>query len=80
MVDTFEAKVIQDFARDIAVKLNEAAVIARMADGFGQQGLPDRAFKTLLGVETLIHDASILLNATSVVRRREHGDGGDMSD
>ncbi len=80
MADSFEAKVIQDFARDIAAKLNEAAVIARMADGFGQQGLPDRAFETLLGVETLIHDASILLNATSVVRRREHGGDGEPLD
>ena len=35
----FEAKIIQDFTRDIAGRLNEAALLARTADGFGKQGL-----------------------------------------
>ena len=44
MANEFEAKIIQDFARDIASKLNEAATIARTADEFGKQGLADRLF------------------------------------
>ena len=71
MANEFEAKIIQDFARDIASRLGEAAIIARTADGLGKQGLAERAFQSLLEIEPLLHDASILLNATSVVRRRD---------
>ena len=71
MASEREARIIHNFAEDIAQKLDEAAIIARTASGFGAQGLPERAFRTLLDIETLNHDASILLNATSVVRRRE---------
>jgi hypothetical protein len=71
MADDIDEKIIQDFAREIARKLNEAAIIARTADGFGKQGLAERAFQSLLDIEPLIHEASILLNATSVVRRRD---------
>ena len=71
MANELEARIIHDFADDIAGKLKEAAIIAQTASGLGAQGLPERAFQTLLDIETLIHDASILLNATSVVRRRE---------
>jgi hypothetical protein len=66
-----DTKIIQSFAEDIAARLNEAAIIARMAEGFGKQGLAERAFQSLLEIEPLIHEASILLNATSVVRRRD---------
>ena len=71
MASELEAKIIHDFAQHIASNLNEAAIIARTASGFGDQGLTDRAFKTLLDVEPLVHEASILLNAASVVRRRD---------
>ena len=71
MTSEFEARIIHDFAEDIAGKLKEAAIIAQTASGLGAQGLPGRAFQTLLDVETLIHDAATLLNATSVVRRRD---------
>ena len=71
MANEIEDKIIQDFARDIVRKLDEAAIIARTADGLGRQGLAQRAFQSLLGIETLLHDAQTLLNATSVVRRRE---------
>ena len=67
-----DAKIIQDFARDIAERLNEAAIIAGTADGLGKQGLAERAFQSLLEVEPLIHEAQTLINATSVVRRREN--------
>lgn len=71
MTRELEARIIHDFAEEIAGKLKEAAIIAQTASGFGAQGLPDRAFRTLLDIETLIHDAATLLNATSVVRRRD---------
>ena len=71
MASELEARIIGDFAEDIASKLGEAAIIARTASGLSGQGLPERAFRTLLDIETLIHDAATLLNATSVVRRRE---------
>lgn len=48
MAEAIEARIILDVARDIAGKLNEAAIIARTADGFGKQGLAERAFQSLL--------------------------------
>ena len=71
MANELEDKIIQDFARDIASRLGEAAIIARTADEFGRQGLAERAFQSLLDLEPLLHDAKTLLVATSVVRRRE---------
>ena len=71
MASELEAKIIHDFAQHIAIKLNEAVILARTARGLGEQGLTERAFQSLLDVEPLIHEASILLNATSVVRRRD---------
>ena len=71
MANEFEAKIIHDFAQDIARKLGQAAVLARTADDYGKQGLVERAFHSPLEIEPLIHEASILLNASSVVRRRE---------
>lgn len=70
MPNEFEAKIIQDFTRDIAGRLDEAALIARNADGFGKQGLAERAFHSLLDVEPLLHEARTLLNAASLVYRR----------
>ena len=69
---------MQNFANDIAIRLNEAVIIAKMADGFGKQGLTERAFQSLLEIDPLIHKASILLNATSVVRRRSKERGIDL--
>ena len=67
----FEAKIIQDFTRDIAGRLNEAALLARTAEGFSKQGLAERAFSSLLDIEPLLHEVRALFNATTVVRRRE---------
>lgn len=75
MANEFDARIIQDFAHDIALRLDEAAIIAKTADGFGKQGLTERAFQSLLEIEPLIHEASVLLNATSVVRRRDRERG-----
>ena len=54
MTDDIDAKIIQSFAADIAGRLNEASVIARTADGFGKQGLTERALRSLLEIEPLI--------------------------
>ena len=72
MANEFEAKIIQDFTCDIADRLNEAALLARAAESFGKQGLAERSFQSLLDIEPLLQEASTLLNATSLVRRREH--------
>ena len=72
MANEFEDKIVRDFMADIVRKLDEAAIIARTAYGLGKQGLAQRAFTSLLGIETLLHDARTLVNATSVVPRREH--------
>ena len=71
MTSEFEAKIIQDFTRDIAGRLNEAALLARTADGYNRQGLAERAFSSLLDIEPLLHEVTSLINATPVVRRRE---------
>ena len=51
VANDFEVRIIQDFARDIAGRLNEAVIIAEMADDFGKQGLTERAFQSLLEIE-----------------------------
>lgn len=71
MHEDADDQIVQTFARDIAGRLNEAAILARTADGFGKDGLIERAFQSLLEVEPLIHEASVLLNAAAVVRRRD---------
>ena len=69
-MSAFEAKIIQDFTRDIAGRLNEAALLARTADTYNGQGLEERAFSALLDIEPLLHEVTSLINATSVVHRR----------
>ena len=79
MADEIEGKIIQRFAADVAGRLNEAAVIARMADDFGKQGLTERAFQSLLEIEPLMHETLALVQASSVVRRRDRERIADMS-
>ena len=64
---------IQEFTQAVSAKLTEAAAIARTASVLGAEGLSERAFEALLEAEPLIHDAQMLLNASSVMRRRERG-------
>ena len=79
MADEIEGKIIQRFAADVAGRLNEAAVIARMADDFGKQGLTERAFRSLLEIEPLMHETLALVQASSVVRRSDRERSFDMS-
>ena len=74
MVDEIDGKIIQGFAADVAVRLHEAVVIARMADDFGKQRLTERAFQSLLEIEPLLHEALALVQASSIVRRRRERD------
>jgi hypothetical protein len=71
MASESETKIIHNFAQDIAYGLIYAAIIAKTATGLGAQGLTERAFQALLDIEPLIHEASFLLSATLVVRRRD---------
>ena len=79
MADEIDGKIIQRFAADVAGCLSEAAVIARMADDFGKQGLTERAFQSLLEIEPLIHETLALVQTSSVVRRRDREQIADMS-
>ena len=67
----FTTSMIGAFTQTVGAKLGEAAALARTATTFGEQGLADRAFLTLLEAEPLIHDASMLLTAVSVLYRHE---------
>ena len=71
MASESETRIVQGFTQHIAANLNEAAIIARTASGLGEQGLTERAFQVLLDIEPLIHEASILMNAASVLRRKD---------
>ena len=79
MADEIEGKIIQRFAADVAGRLNEAVVIARMADDFGKQGLTERAFQSLLAIGSLMHETLALVQASSVVRRRDRERISDLS-
>jgi hypothetical protein len=78
MAEALEIRIIQKFAQDIAAKLSGAAVIAKAASELGSQGLPDRAFQTLLDVEALMRDATTLLKASSVVWHEDRTDRNNM--
>ncbi len=71
MTDELEAKMIESFAADIVTHLVEAVVIAQVADGFGKQGMTERAFRALMELEPVMHEASDLLRASFIVRRRD---------
>ena len=38
MAEDADAQIIREFARDISARLDEAAIIARTAKGFGKEG------------------------------------------
>ena len=72
MTDGLHTQIVLDFTHDIASKLNEAAIIATAASELGAKGLGDRSLQTLLEIEPLIYHAKVLMNAVSIVRRRDH--------
>ena len=66
--------VMASFTQVVAARLAEAAALARTASALGAEGLAERAFQTLLDAEPLLHDAQLLLNASSVLRRHDRGE------
>ena len=69
MAKEFEATIMRSFVHNIARKLGEESMFTRAADDLGKQGLIERAFRSMLDIEPLIHEGSILLTASSGVRR-----------
>jgi hypothetical protein len=71
MAEEFASKVVAQFTREIASRLNKASTLATAAESLSSQGLADHAFETLIDVETLIFEATALLNAASIVNRAD---------
>jgi hypothetical protein len=69
MADEFASKVVRQFTGEIASRLNRASALATAAENLNSQGLTDHAFETLLDIETLMFEATALLNAASIVNR-----------
>jgi hypothetical protein len=67
----FESKVVAQFTGEIASRLNKASTPATAAESLSSQGLTDHAFETLLDIETFMFEATVLLNAASIVNRSE---------
>jgi hypothetical protein len=59
--------VVAQFTGEIASRLNKASALATAAESLSSQGLTDHAFETLLDVDTLIFEATALLNAALIV-------------
>jgi hypothetical protein len=64
MAEKFASKVVAQFTREIASRLNKASALATAAESLSSQDLTEHAFETLLDVETLIFEATALLNAS----------------
>jgi hypothetical protein len=71
MAEEFSRKVVTQFTGEIASRLNKASALATAAENLNSQGLTDHAFETLLDIETLIFEATALLNAASIVNRSD---------
>jgi hypothetical protein len=69
MAEEFATRVVAQFTGAIASRLNKASALATAAESLSSQGLTDHAFETLLDVETLMFEATALLNAASIVNR-----------
>ena len=71
MAEEFASKVVAQFTGEIASRLNRASALATAAESLSSQGLTDHAFEALLDIETLMFEATALLNAASIVNRSE---------
>jgi hypothetical protein len=69
VAEEFASKVVAQFTGEIASRLNKASTPATAAENLNSQGLTDHAFETLLDIETLMFEATALLNAASTVNR-----------
>jgi hypothetical protein len=71
MAEEFTKQVVAQFTGEIASRLNRASALATAAESLSSQGLTDHAFETLLDIETLMFEATALLNAASIVNRSD---------
>jgi hypothetical protein len=73
MAEEFASEVVKRFTGEIASRLSKASVLASTAQTLSSQGLTAHAFDTLMDIESLIFEATALLNAASIVNRSETG-------
>ena len=73
MTEEFAKEVVKRFTGQIASRLSKASVLASTAETLSSQGLTGHAFDTLMDIESLIFEATALLNAASIVNRSESG-------
>ena len=72
MAEEFASQVVKRFTGEIASRLSKASALATTAQTLNSQGLAEHGFETLMGIETLIFEATALLNAASIVNRSEN--------
>ena len=71
VVEQFATELVKRFTGEIASRLSKAAALATTAETLNSQGLAEHAFDTLMDIETLIFEATALLNAASIGNRSE---------
>jgi hypothetical protein len=74
MAEEFANEVVKRFTGEIASRLSKASVLASTAQTLSSEGLTEHAFDTLMDIESLIFEATALLNAASIVNRSETGE------
>lgn len=62
-------KVAKNFITRINAKLREAASIADAANACAKNGNIDRAVKTMMDIESLVHESEQLFKATLLLKR-----------
>lgn len=62
-------KVATNFIKRINAKLREAANIADAAHACAKNGNIDRAVKTMMDIESLVHESEQLFKATLLLKR-----------
>ena len=72
MDEDFSTELVKRFTGEIAWRLSKASALATTAQTLNSQGLAEHAFDTLMDIETLIFEATALLNAASIVNRSEN--------
>jgi hypothetical protein len=71
MAEGFSTEVVKCFTGEIASRVRKASTLAATAQTLNSQGPSEHAFDTLMDIEPLIFEATALLNAASIMNRRE---------
>ena len=61
--------VIKFYLAELRTRLDEASRIAKAADACGAAGNADKGVQVALDVEPLLHDATSLLDAATMINR-----------